>query len=67
MPEIIGREEVQVLLNTGTQVVEVLGPREYREAHLPRAINIPLSKIGRDTATVIDPERPVIVYCHDLQ
>ena len=42
MAEKINRFEVQTLVKNGTQLVEVLGRKEYRWAHLPQAINIPL-------------------------
>jgi rhodanese-related sulfurtransferase len=67
MPESVTREEVQTLVHNGAQLIEVLGPREYAEAHLPGAINIPLAKLDRETAAALTHERPVIVYCHDLQ
>jgi rhodanese-related sulfurtransferase len=35
------------------------------EAHLPHAINIPLTTLGAQTTQTLDRARPVIVYCHD--
>ena len=67
MPELVTREEVQTLVHNGSQLIEVLGQREYAEAHLPGAINIPLSKLDRESAVQLNHERPVIVYCHDWQ
>lgn len=67
MAESVSREEVQTLVHNGAQLVEVLGPREYAEAHLPGALNIPLSKLDRETAAPLTRERPVIVYCNDFQ
>jgi rhodanese-related sulfurtransferase len=51
----------------GAQLVEVLPPEEYAEAHLPGAMNIPLKALDRQTAVRLDRERPIIVYCHDYQ
>ncbi len=61
----IDRDELQRLLATDAQLVEVLPPAEYEEEHLPGAINIPLEEINRKTAAQLDQGRPVIVYCHD--
>lgn len=42
MVETVGHEEVQRLLRTGAQLVEVLPAEEYEQLHLPDAVNIPL-------------------------
>jgi len=65
MPTPIDREEVQRLVATGAQLVEVLPRNEYEEEHLPGAIHLPLRRIERDARTVLDPRRPVVVYCWD--
>ncbi|PZG09962.1 rhodanese-like domain-containing protein [Nonomuraea aridisoli] len=66
MTHIIDREAVRELLDTGeAQLVEVLPEPEYAWAHLPQARNVPLRQLDRAAATTLDPERPVIVYCHD--
>ncbi|CAN5881281.1 hypothetical protein BH23ACT12_BH23ACT12_06320 [soil metagenome] len=59
------RSEVQELIDRGAQCVEVLGPEEFQESHLPGAINIPLRKIQSEAQGRLDPGRPVIVYCWD--
>ena len=61
----INREEVQRLLTAGAQFVEVLPAKEYEEDHLPRAISLPLRRLEAEARTVLDAERPVIVYCWD--
>lgn len=63
----IDRLQLQQLLSQGAQLVEVLPPAEYAEAHLPGAINLPLKQLNRQTAAQLDRLRPVIVYCHDTQ
>jgi len=63
----IGKEEVQRMVREGAQLVEVLPEKEYEEEHIPEAINIPLKKLNRETASVLDRDRPVIVYCSDYQ
>ena len=67
MPQNIDREQVQQMIEQGAQLVEVLGPSQYRQLHLPKAINIPLQSPDRDTAGKLQRNRPVIVYCHDYQ
>jgi rhodanese-related sulfurtransferase len=67
MPESVTREEVQILVHNGAQLVEVLDGRQYGKAHLPGAINIPLPNFDRKSAAALTHERPVIVYCHDFQ
>jgi rhodanese-related sulfurtransferase len=61
----INREEVQKLLTAGAQLVEVLPAKEYEEDHLPRAISLPLRRLEAEARTILDSERPVIVYCWD--
>ena len=51
----------------GAQLVEVLPQEEYEAEHLPRAINIPLQQLDRQTAAALQPDQPVIVYCYDSQ
>ena len=65
MPAEIGREELRGLLDAGAELVEVLPREEYEEEHLPGAINLPLKELSRRTASVLDPTRPVVVYCWD--
>lgn len=67
----VDQETVQSMMaagaQTGTQVVEVLGKKEYERVHLAGAIHIPLSNINRQTGEVLQREKPVIVYCYDYQ
>jgi rhodanese-related sulfurtransferase len=65
MPRDIDRDDVRRLQAEGAQLVEVLPASEYEEDHLPGAINVPLSKIETRAREVLDPGRPVIVYCWD--
>ena len=65
MAEGIGIERVQELLADGAQLVDVLPDEEYAEEHLPGAVHLPLKKLDASTASVLDRERPVIVYCWD--
>jgi rhodanese-related sulfurtransferase len=64
MTHIIDREAVQDLVSARqAQLVEVLPEKEYAWAHLPRAVNMPLSAL--DDPVALDRSRPVVVYCHD--
>ena len=56
---------LQVLIADGAQLVEVLPEREYVDAHLPGAVNIPLKQLDARTVSVLTHERPVVVYCWD--
>jgi rhodanese-related sulfurtransferase len=67
MPAIIDRAGVQRLMREGAQVVDVLPSEEFAEEHLPGAINIPLKELDEGSAARLRKDRPVVVYCHDLQ
>jgi rhodanese-related sulfurtransferase len=61
----VTHEQVRLLMDAGAQVIEVLPAREYSEDHLPGAINLPLSRIETEANQLLDPLRPVVVYCAD--
>lgn len=61
----IDREQVRRLMEQRAQIVDVLPAREYLEEHLPGAINLPLRRIEAEASQVLDPSRPVVVYCAD--
>ena len=65
MPTSIDRAQAQRLISEGAQLVEVLPAKEYGEGHIPGAINLPLKELDAETARVLDPNRPVVVYCWD--
>jgi rhodanese-related sulfurtransferase len=65
MPQDIDREGVRKLIGDGAQIVEVLPAREFEEDHLPGAISLPLRRLETEARGVLDPARPVIVYCWD--
>ena len=58
--------EVKQLLDKGAQLVDVLGADEFEHDHLPGAINIPLKQLDATTASRLDRNRPVLVYCNDF-
>jgi rhodanese-related sulfurtransferase len=65
MPTDIGLERLRELLAHGAQLVEVLPAEDYAKAHLPNAVNLPLSRLREPDVYVLDRSRPVIVYCWD--
>ena len=65
MPTSIGLEKLQELLAGGAQLVEVLPAVDYAKAHLPDAINLPLSELHEPAVAVLDRGQPVVVYCWD--
>jgi Rhodanese-related sulfurtransferase len=67
MPTEIEREEVCRMVEDAAQLVEVLPQEEYEAEHLPRAMNIPLPQLDRQTTAALQQDRPVIVYCYDSQ
>lgn len=67
MPTEIQRDEVHHKVAGGARLVEVLPAEEYEAEHLPEAINIPLPQLDRQTSAALQPDQPVIVYCHDAQ
>ena len=62
--EDLERHRVKEMIESGAQLVEVLGAEEFEKEHLPGAINIPLRKIETE-AERLDKNAPVIVYCWD--
>ena len=63
MPRNIDRDEVRRLVGEGAVLAEVLPAAEYEEDHLPGAISLPLRRLEAEALTLLDPTRPVIVYC----
>ena len=65
MPRNIDRDELRRLVGEGAALAEVLPANEYAEDHLPGAISMPLRRLEREAAALVDPTRPIIVYCWD--
>ena len=57
--------QLRELLDDGAQLVEVLPAAEYRDEHLPGAVNLPLKQLDATSAAQLDRARPVVVYCWD--
>jgi rhodanese-related sulfurtransferase len=62
---VVDHREVLALLEEGAQAVEVLPPAEYRAVHIRGAIHLPLPRLWRGASTLLEPDRPVLVYCRD--
>jgi hypothetical protein len=65
MPTAIAIAELDRLLASGAQLVEVLPAKSFKEEHLPDAISIPLKEIDETTIASLDPRRAVVTYCWD--
>ena len=65
MPTGIDFNQLLRLRSAGAQLVEVLPAAEYEEEHLPGAVNLPLKELDAASASQLDRERPVVVYCWD--
>jgi rhodanese-related sulfurtransferase len=68
MPRALDVAGVRQQLQAGAQVLEVLPVQDYRQEHLPGALNIPLAELDLERAEAdLDPDRPVVVYCYDTE
>lgn len=58
-------ELLRLIETEEAHVIDVLPDREYNQAHIPGAINIPLRRITGGTVSSLHRDKPVVVYCHD--
>jgi len=65
MATAIRLDQLLELIDCRAQVVEVLPEDDYAPLHLPGAINLPLRRLDAQAVTVLDPGRPIVVYCWD--
>ena len=67
MPTVIDRHRVRRLIEEEqAQLLEVLPRDEYEGERLPGALHLPLKQLDADAAgRILDPGRPVVVYCWD--
>lgn len=64
----IGREEViRLCADERAQLVEALPEGDYRDLHIAGAVSIPLKELDAAHTAQLDRDRPVIVYCFDMQ
>ncbi len=58
----ISRYRLLELIESGAQIVDVLPHHEFAASHIPGAINIPLKKFDAGTVSVLQRDKPVVVY-----
>lgn len=58
-------ELLRLIEGEEAQVIDVLPDREYKQAHIPGAINLPLRRLTADTVSSLQRDKPVVAYCHD--
>ncbi len=61
--QFIDPRQAKALVEAGAQLVDVRDPHEYAAGALPGAINLPLATIPVKAREVLDPGRPVVLYC----
>lgn len=65
MPREVDLDGLRRLIEQGAQIVDAMPSREYGEDHIPGAINLPLRRIEAEARKVLEPDRPIVVYCAD--
>lgn len=65
MVQSISRDELKNKLdrNDNFTLVDVLSEDDYKESHIPGAINIPLKVIGSEAEKRFDKDDEIVVYC----
>jgi phage shock protein E len=54
----------QEWLGKGALVIDVRSPQEFRDQHLPRAVNIPLGQLSEEIARhAPDKAKPLLLHC----
>lgn len=62
----ISREDLRAKLNRGDDfvLVETLPEKQYRHAHLPRAMNLPPDRVKERAPELLpDKDADIVVYC----
>ena len=63
-PNLATRAEVEALLASRGNVVDVLELQHYQKQHIPGAISLPLAQLAeRASKTLRDRSQAIIVYC----
>jgi rhodanese-related sulfurtransferase len=58
------KDAVQLVSKDGAFLVDVRTPQEFREAHIPGALSLPLDKLSSLAEKALpDKEEAVILYC----
>ena len=63
----IDRNQLQSLLASGAQVLEVLPSPEYEQIHIKGAKSLPLKEMNAKSVANLDRSRPIVTYCYDFQ
>ena len=53
----------RTLVANGALLLDVRTPAEFREAHLPHALNVPVQELPGRLAELAPSTRPIVVYC----
>jgi rhodanese-related sulfurtransferase len=61
-PPAVGAEEAKRLIADGAVVVDVRRPQDWRRAHIPGAIHIPLAEI-ESRADELPDDRMLVTFC----
>jgi ArsR family transcriptional regulator len=64
--QIYSASELNHLLESGAQLIDVLGREEFALDHIPGAVNIPLKELTAQSVAGFDAARPLVVYCNDF-
>jgi len=57
-------EEAQAMIGSGAAIIDVRVPDRYEYAHVPGAINIPLTELGRGASRLpADKDHPILCVC----
>ena len=59
----ITEHNARELVASGALLLDVRTPEEFREHHLPGAVNIPVHELGARIRELGPKERAVVVYC----
>lgn len=51
------------LVSQGALILDVRTAAEYREGHVPQALNLPVQELPARLHEVGPTERPIVVYC----
>jgi rhodanese-related sulfurtransferase len=58
-----GVEARKWVAQEGALLLDVRSEREFATGHLPGAVNVPVTQLAAQLATLSDKRRPVVVYC----
>ena len=58
------KDAAELVKNHGTYLVDVRTPQEFREAHIPGALSVPLDRLPSVAPSALpDKEAVIILYC----